>query len=261
MDKKKIRLEIEIPVEAFIRGWAGMGRIKITPVESRGPRKILGRKREEKQPPLTEDECTILSAWNELSRPLSPKETRNQQQEDSAAFRKGLRIALLSFSHTEIIERIYIYLDVCRGGRHLWGSPVMNHGYKNLESFLKAILKAQKEGKKLWWEREDPQPIRDENPELTGKLIASYGPLVSGKTLELSNPSYEYRNFVIAAKRLKVYIGKVPTDEDELVGIVFRALIDYAAPGLVRFGMLSSSQFWSSYFVQYLQKLFPGSRF
>ena len=207
---------------------------------------------------VSDKEWDIVDAWNDSTYIKNHiEESRNNeivenQAEDNI---KVIRQALKIITESIIYDKMYIYFKTCKKGEHIWDGR--NHGYANLIGFLNALLRAEKSGKKLWWDDEKPIPLDDDNPELTTEIADSFALYFLGrKRFYLKNPSKEYECFRTAASWIKKIVKSgIPIEENELIKMIMDCVkINKSGGKAVTPYNVSSSMLWSVWWPQYLKK-------
>lgn len=192
---------------------------------------------------LSADAQRLVDAWNGSDYVLNhPHEGRNKPMTPEE-IRESVRLfdkALTTFGLSSLLESIEMYWEACEKGLHL--AKGKNLGYSHLGGFLRKLLEAKGNRKKLWWAG-GRSTIPDEHPQLTRQVADAYAAKFLGRaSYGLRNPSGEYRDFASAADWVELISPKMNLEPKTLI----RYLLDSVHLQLQRRNRTASPSWLSS---------------
>lgn len=183
-------------------------------------------------------------------------ETRNFPVDNSQykSLVRTIKKALSVMTEEIIVYHINTYLDSCKQDKHIWDGK--NVGYKTLDSFLKKVIKVETGLDTVWWTYSE-KVVEDTNPELTSKIISTYGELIlQTSNYSVSKTSKDYKNFVKAAEKVRKFARKNNFTEEEVIRYLFAAVewnSNLYGEEMIYSGSLSSEFTWNNLILRYIR--------
>lgn len=286
--KLKMVLQITIPLDALealndTGEWQGKLPAEISSPSNARIAEILkmqkkGRARQANMlPPKVK---WIVKEWNKRCDPPPYSTPRRRNTQISNRQVNTCRTSLEQLAHLfdreEITELFNQYFGACLEGRHLWDD--IDHRYKTLSGWCKAVLKARVMNTVCWWE---PRPERaktrkppvnyirekDDYPETTEMIANSFAQLILGKT-KYGKANAKWLKFEQAAKRVEYALkyGVVNVSREVFIKMLVRCAQKQAEEmGIGRSktvwpGHLCSDSFWGVVLPQFLAQQLPGTQ-
>jgi len=272
-----MKIELTLPEDAreallSAHKWEGQVSMAYSPDGSKNLIRLKAIQDEvDSLPDLTEDERSVVNAWNTSTYILgrARAESRNNvtTPDEIDIHVNIIRAAMNIVGCARLLASMKSYFSACENGDHIWKAErdtrPRNHGYKNLIGFLRKLTELRKKGSgRPWWDKINRQPvekIEDDHPGLTMKLADKFAKIMLGRrTSGLKNPSKDYVNFKKAVG-LALRVEKANSyglDFDDVIEEVISCVKEHWAPEPIFSGHLCSMFTWQTLFPQYLKNIY-----
>jgi len=203
----------------------------------------------------------LIDAWNQSSYVVQhPHEGRNKpiSDEEAQTHKAILDKTVKTFGLKSLLELLGVYFAACAEGRHIQNGR--NVGYGNLAGFVRRMVDARGDRRKLWWAG-GRSKIPDSHPELTRNVADAYARRFLGRpAYGLKNPSAEYREFATAADWIELTSPKTGFSPSMTTRYLLDCIEEQAKQRgrSVTPGWLSSELTWKNTLPQYIKQHIIG---
>lgn len=221
------------------------------------------------------DVMWLIRQWNRHvdSPPYNSGDRNREFEAKKVDVCRGQIESLVDWYEQKELERMLVrYFEQCALGKHYWKD--VDHRYKTLSGWVKAVVKAHATNGRCWWEQdEEPKKVLikgsdyilkdDPYPETTAMVADAYAQLRLDRT-EYGEPDKNWIKFQLAAKKVELAYekGDIPARRRVFVKAVIRAAIkqNEELGRLVYPGNLTADVLWQIILPQFLADHLPGVR-
>ncbi len=218
----------------------------------------------------------LVREWNRRSEPppyIQPDRNRNFDMKKLHLCRKEIESLTDWYEQARLKGMLKQYFEQCTVGKHIWED--IDHRYKTLSGWVKAVVKAHALNSLCWWEEmpDVEKPLKrgsdyilenDPYPETTKLVADTYAQLVLDRE-DYGKEDKNWIKFQVAAKKVEDAYedGDIPARRVVFVKAVVRAAIkmnDDFDGGAVYPGHLTADNLWQVVLPQFLADYLPGAR-
>ena len=217
----------------------------------------------------------LIQEWNRRVEPKPYKVGDRNREFDQRKLnncKKEMEAVTGNFDRTHLTDWLNHYFEACALDKHIWKD--IDHRYKTLSGWVKAVWKARKDSARCWWEpstalgarergsaREYVREI-DDYPETTKMVADSFAQLVLNTT-EYGPQDAEWLRFQKIADRVERAMER--KDMNMTKGVFIKVVIRCGENYVQGFDSktlypshLASNKFWKIVLPQYLEDHMPG---
>lgn len=217
----------------------------------------------------------LVKEWNTRVEPppYRPGDRNRAMKDDKLVnCRQEIETVAGNFDRAHLTDWLNHYFEACALGKHIWLD--IDHRYKTLSGWVKAVWKARKDNARCWWEPSTSLGAskraaartyareKDDYPETTKMVADSYAQLVLNAT-EYGPPDADWLKFQKVADKVERAMER--KDMNMTRGIFIKVVIRCGLNWAEELGKktlypahLANAKFWKIVLPQYLEDHMPG---